>query len=919
MATDTPTSSLPSDTSRYGVIIYGDYAPYSEHTISRYITDSKTPDPLSLLARVRASFSTTATVGLGMGGLLRTACAEGLVAALELSDEMTAKGDPTPANRPLHVILVTNTMPLQNPTRLSGNERYNGMRLGDVAVEMSQRGIRVSVIQARRGIRELDEFVQTANRGSMVPLSEGTNGAHGLKLVGLALPSGVRSDLKRTASDVSQVASATQSPAGKEPPGKRARTEGTGSVSVVVGGPATGVGVSSSGVGPIGGAQPVGGAMPRSAAPSASPALIGSGPGASPPRPLPPTAAAAATNMTMPMRPPQPTPTYHTPPTSGASTTPRPSPATAGAVNTGAQHIPPSSSGFLTPAFGATAAGMFQNNPAELHRMAAAAAAAAQAQASQPPPTVVDSPVMQVDRQQAVDNKRLQQASLNLLQQHSQAHQSHMERNRAIVGGPPAPGGQGQGQQKSGASPSLGAASLGVGVLSGGGVGVGGGTAPQGGAVYGGGGVGGGGGAPQLSQQQLAQIVNFARNPEAMNKLDPQRRNFVLGVLKSMKEGTLVGGGGGAAGVAGGQGQGQQPQGQPPQQQQQQQGTPPVKQQTLQGPQGHVGGQVQQPAASVGAAGGGSSNAGPSSTGQGAPFWSGGIAIQAVGPAGQPKSVGCLVSAFARGSTDHLDRTNWPDKIILQFTQIGSIRQDLLRQILTNQQTPIGTVRFVPDTNNANAANNLKSYETFRTVLQKGAGASGVGTGGCICRFGAGAQGQDRGGVVVMVAKAEVVGLVFGAGLGPVMGALVQVGGGGGGVGRGGGDGGMNPQMLASAAMAAVAQQQQQQQQQGGGAIGGGQAGGGQGGGAGGQGGAPGGGAVRPQLTQQQQQIVQGIMMKNFGTTNIAQLNPQQRGQLQLLMRQVQQAVAGRGAGGVVQGGGGQGGQGAGGGQGFFG
>ncbi|KAI8810957.1 hypothetical protein BJ742DRAFT_164784 [Cladochytrium replicatum] len=147
----------------YGLVLYSDHPPRSVSAAVKYFVTKSMDVFLSKMRKVRFSD----------GGVVRNAVIDGLAAGVEMLDSMAEWGPPAiDGGTTSHLILVANSLPL--PMSHS-NGVSRPLTLARVSQMMRTRGLKFSLVSARKGLKQLEELVNEVNRSQMEELCIGTH------------------------------------------------------------------------------------------------------------------------------------------------------------------------------------------------------------------------------------------------------------------------------------------------------------------------------------------------------------------------------------------------------------------------------------------------------------------------------------------------------------------------------------------------------------------------------------------------------------------------------------------------------------------------------------------------------------------------------------------------------------------------
>ncbi|KAL1923707.1 uncharacterized protein VTP21DRAFT_8687 [Calcarisporiella thermophila] len=168
-------------TLKYGLVVYGDYEPFSAVTVDRkYFTQD-----------FRTFSNMLRNLEFRNGGLLQNATGEGLVAALEMFDMYKQRRHPDSPPPILHCILVAASPPHMTGCRCNIRGKYDNFTLSDIQSALVEESIRLSLITPRKGLTELEALVTNVNSGigvDVVNAIESADQHQVVKLAGFKLP-----------------------------------------------------------------------------------------------------------------------------------------------------------------------------------------------------------------------------------------------------------------------------------------------------------------------------------------------------------------------------------------------------------------------------------------------------------------------------------------------------------------------------------------------------------------------------------------------------------------------------------------------------------------------------------------------------------------------------------------------------------
>ncbi|KAL7754143.1 hypothetical protein RI367_000123 [Sorochytrium milnesiophthora] len=113
-----------------GLVVYGDYEPYSVQTV----------DARDFLDAKDAFTKVLSSVTFRDGGLVRNALHEGLASALDMFRRRKSTTTPTDKSttHTRHCVVVTNSLPYITKTLLSADEKLNGLTLHDLSLQLQK-------------------------------------------------------------------------------------------------------------------------------------------------------------------------------------------------------------------------------------------------------------------------------------------------------------------------------------------------------------------------------------------------------------------------------------------------------------------------------------------------------------------------------------------------------------------------------------------------------------------------------------------------------------------------------------------------------------------------------------------------------------------------------------------------------------
>ncbi|RKO88067.1 hypothetical protein BDK51DRAFT_48551 [Blyttiomyces helicus] len=165
---------------RFGLVVYGDYPPYSDRVAERHLLGADADAVLTALRKLKFQG----------GGVWTNAAAEGLAAAMEMYNDLRPEAPPPDAAPPVrHCFLVPCTEPHKLAVRCNLMERFDDMSLSEIGEEMGKDKVRLSLISARKDIKDFEDIVTSVNRAGMVNVSDGTPASsnHAVRLAGLSV------------------------------------------------------------------------------------------------------------------------------------------------------------------------------------------------------------------------------------------------------------------------------------------------------------------------------------------------------------------------------------------------------------------------------------------------------------------------------------------------------------------------------------------------------------------------------------------------------------------------------------------------------------------------------------------------------------------------------------------------------------